>query len=84
MFINLSGCSISKPRAIDGKYYMIGDSKCKKYSQKWSLTGNYINCFTSSGKATGSRKAMSDKELQDYVDVASQPVFYPIYIPTYR
>ncbi len=81
----LTGCvSTARPYAISGKYYMIGDSNCEKYSTKWSLTGSYINCFTLGEKPTGYRKSMSDEELQNYIDKATKPVFLPIFIPTYR
>ena len=80
----LTGCvSTAKPYAIDGKYYLAGDSNCERYSTEWSLIGNYINCFTLDGKPTGYRNPMSDKELQNYIDKATQPVYFPIFIPTY-
>ena len=81
---SLSGCASNpKPYAINGKYYMAGDYNCERYSKKLSLIGNYINCFTADGKPTGHRKAMSDKELQNYIDEATQPTYFPIFIPTY-
>jgi hypothetical protein len=59
----LSGCASAMPNAINGKYYMAGDSNCKRYRQ---ILDDRIMCIDSDGRDTGYRDAMSDQELQMY------------------
>ena len=61
--LSLSGCGGPSPRALNGKYYWMGDSNCKRYR---ILSENSIMCFNSDGKEVGYRNAMSDQELQMY------------------
>lgn len=58
-----SGCASAMPNAINGKYYMAGDSNCARYR---ILSSDRIMCINSDGKETGYRDAMSDQELQMY------------------
>lgn len=59
----LSGCAIKSPRAINGKYYMAGDSNCRRYRV---ISDDRIMCLNSDGQETGYRNAMSDQELEMY------------------
>lgn len=61
LMLFLSGCGGAVPNAINGKYYMGGDSNCKRYR---AISDNSIMCMDSDGRETGYRNAMSDQELQ--------------------
>jgi len=58
-----SGCSSAMPNAVNGKYYMMGDSDCKRYKV---LDSNRVTCYNSDGENMGYRNAMSNQELQQY------------------
>lgn len=57
----LSGCASAMPNAINGKYFMAGDSNCKRYRM---LSDDRIMCLDSDGQETGYRRAMTNQELQ--------------------
>ena len=59
----LSGCASAIPNAINGKYYMAGDSNCKRYRV---ISDDRIMCIDSDGRDTGYRNAMNNQELQMY------------------
>jgi len=59
----VTGCS-AKPNFINGKYYMAGDSNCRKYRV---LTSSRIMCKDSNGKDMGYRDAMTNQQLQMYM-----------------
>jgi len=61
--LSLTGCGGAAPNAINGKYYMAGDSNCKRYRM---ISDDRIMCLNSDGQKTGYRNAMSDQELQMY------------------
>lgn len=65
----LSGCGGASPRAVNGKYYMGGDSNCEQYRQ---ISSDRIMCYDSDGKQTGWRQAMSDQELQMHMHQKAQ------------
>jgi len=60
--LGIAGCT-AKPNFINGKYYMGGDSNCKRYKV---LSESRIMCLTSDGEETGYRDAMTDQQLQMY------------------
>ncbi len=61
----LNGCaSVVRPNNINGKYYMVGDSNCAKYSIE---SENIINCFTENDEFTEKRRALTNQELQVYL-----------------
>lgn len=60
--LTFAGCA-AKPNLVNGKYYMGGDSNCRKYR---ALSDDQIMCVNSDGQETGYRNAMSDQELQMY------------------
>lgn len=59
----LSGCGGASPRALNGKYYMAGDSNCVRYR---IISDSRVMCMDADGRETGYRNAMSDQELQMY------------------
>lgn len=59
----LSGCASASPRAINGKYYMGGDSNCRRYRV---ISDDKIMCMNIDGQDMGYRNAMSDQELEMY------------------
>ena len=60
----LNGCAThAYPYAINGKYYMVGDSGCARYKV---LSDTRIMCANSDDKDMGYRNAMSDQELDMY------------------
>lgn len=58
------GCT-AKPNLINGKYYMAGDSDCRRY-RTVSDSDSRIMCMNSDGGETGYRDAMTDQELYMY------------------
>lgn len=60
----LSGC-INYPatprEADDGKYYMMGDNRCRYYEM---IAENTVQCFDEDQHKTGVRYAMTDQQLQ--------------------
>ncbi len=61
--LGFSGCSSAMPNAVNGKYYMMGDSSCARYTV---LDSNRVMCYNSDGEKMGYRSAMSDQELQQW------------------
>lgn len=61
--LSFTGCGGATPNAINGKYYMGGDSNCKRYRV---ISDDRIMCMDSDGRDTGYRNAMSNQELQMY------------------
>lgn len=59
----IQGCASASPYSYNGKYYMVGDSNCRRFSQDSYDT---INCFNSGGEFMGYRAAMSDQDMQMY------------------
>ncbi len=59
-----NGCAGSAmPNAVNGKFYMMGDSNCARYTV---LDSNRVMCYNSDGEKMGYRNAMSDQELQQW------------------
>ncbi len=63
VIILMQGCASASPYRYNGKYYMVGDSSCDRFSRR---TSNTINCFDSDGNPTGYREAMTDQDIQMY------------------
>lgn len=63
VILSLTGCGGASPRALNGKYYMAGDSNCKRYRV---ISDDRIMCIDSDGRDTGYRNAMNNQELQMY------------------
>ncbi len=61
--LGLSGCGGAKPNFYNGRYYMGGDSKCRKVTVR---TSSSINCYNSKGGFTGYRNAMTNQQLSMY------------------
>ena len=61
--LGISGCSSAMPNAVNGKYYMMGDSDCARYTV---LDSNRVMCYNSDGEEMGYRSAMSNQELQQW------------------
>lgn len=67
ILLGLSGCSHTsratqaKLTAVDGKFYMIGDSNCTYYKKR---DDHSIDCADNNQLFTGYRNALSDQELQ--------------------
>jgi hypothetical protein len=61
--LGFSGCSSAMPNAVNGKYYMMGDSNCARYTV---LDSNRVMCYNSDGEEMGYRSAMSNQELQQW------------------
>ncbi|KXV66889.1 hypothetical protein AD950_00775 [Gluconobacter oxydans] len=49
---------------IGNKYYLAGDNLCVKYKV---LPGDSISCLSKWDKVTGSRYAMTDRQVSDYI-----------------
>jgi len=66
IFVCLCSCSMysAKPNFVQGNYYMTGDSNCIKGNV---VNSNTIKCYTSDGKMTGYRAAMTDQQVQMYM-----------------
>jgi len=62
--ILLGGCSTAAPNFINGKYYLAGDSNCKRYRV---LSESRIMCMNKKGEEVGYRDAMTDQQLQMYM-----------------
>lgn len=59
-----SACATSAaPNFFNGRYYMAGDSDCKKV---YSHNTTTIKCLNSKGEFTGYRRAMTSQDLQYY------------------
>ncbi len=67
--LGFSGCSSAMPNAVNGKYYMLGDSNCKTYK---IIDNHRVMCYNSDGKKMGYRNAMNDEELQKWQSNKSQ------------
>lgn len=66
----LSGCSGgAKPNLINGKYYMGGDSKCKRYRV---ISNSRIMCQDSKGRDMGWRDAMTNQQISMWQHNQSQ------------
>ena len=61
--LGFNGCSSAMPNAVNGKYYMMGDSNCARYTV---LDSNRVMCYNSDGEKMGYRSAMSEQELQQW------------------
>lgn len=76
--LSLSGCS-AQPNLVNGKYYMGGDSNCRRYRV---ISDDRIMCMNSDGQDVGYRNAMTNQELQMWQfnqsreDAASQQLNY--------
>lgn len=53
--LGFSGCSSVMPNAVNGKYYMMGDSNCARYTV---LDSNRVMCYNSDGEKMSYRSAM--------------------------
>lgn len=58
-----NACSSATPKAINGKFYMMGDSDCKRARV---LDSSRISCYNSDDENMGYRNAMSNQELEQY------------------
>ena len=61
--LSITGCGGATPQAVNGKYYMMGDSNCKRYTV---MDSNRIMCYTSDSKKVGWRASMTDQEISMY------------------
>ncbi|AAW61588.1 Hypothetical protein GOX1850 [Gluconobacter oxydans 621H] len=60
-----SGCAQKPvPVMIGDKYYLAGDNLCVKYK---ILPDDSISCLSKWDKVTGSRYAMTDRQVSDYI-----------------
>ena len=64
----LTACgSVASPQLINGKYYMGGDTNCRKfYTDGQGISGDEILCADKNGFVTGKRSPMSMQEMQMY------------------
>lgn len=64
----LTACgSVASPQLINGKYYMGGDTNCRRYSSNaQGISGDEILCADKNGVITGKRSPMSMQEMQMY------------------
>ena len=60
----INGCAGSAmPNAVNGKFYMMGDSNCVRYRV---IDSNRVMCYNSNGQEMGYRRAMTNQELQQW------------------
>lgn len=63
----LSGCYQATVNLVpSGNYYLMGDSNCRRYIEKPSEWGNYVECYNSSGEHTENRKSLTPDQVQYY------------------
>lgn len=68
--IALSGCATTAaPNRVGNNFFMAGDSQC---SQMQPMGTSHISCYDKNGKFTGSRQALSQYELQAYLNQRQQ------------
>jgi len=65
LLIGLTGCaSAARPFSLNGNYFLAGDKNCARYRE---LSSNSIMCLDKHGKEIGYRNAMTNQDLQMYM-----------------
>jgi len=64
ILLSFSGCTkMAMPNFYNGHYFMAGDNNCRRVRM---ISDTRIMCYTSEGKETGYRDAMTDQQLSMY------------------
>ena len=71
MPVLLQGCvsPSAEPHKYMGQYFMVGDSNCRRFNHR---SYNTINCFDYDGVLRGYRAAMTDQDMQMYIEKKRQ------------